>query len=463
MNKILPFFFESLDADRTLVTNISGEYGVLESRDELEAMAAGNPAPGTIEKLAHAKFIAPDEKQHAAHSSLLASALSHRIKSNLIDKKIFMIVPTLRCDHNCTYCQVSRENIDAQGFDLDVELVPKIAETIVNQGPGPCQIEFQGGEPLVRFDVVKRFYEELESRSVGNSYVIATSLSLLNEAIIDWARDKDVQFSVSMDGVQATHDHSRRNVIGSSHQMASSGIKKIIEEIGPERLGLVTTVTPGLFDTYQLFVEEISHLGFRELFVRPLSPYGFAQKKYNHHYSIDEYFVFYERFIAYLIDNYGQYGISEATFKIHVSKVMNPRYTSYVDLKSPSGYFLNAMVFDYSGKVFGSDEARMIYKTHGVEELVLCDLNDEGYRAVNSASEQILSGSFIFDNPGCDECAYSPYCGSDPMYHIATQGDFVGDKSLSDFCYFQKKIFSLVFTLLSDPSRKSVLERWVYE
>ena len=463
MNKILPFFFESLDADRTLLTNISGEYGVLESRDELEAMAAGNPAPGTIEKLAHAKFIASDEQQYAAHSSLLASALSHRIKSNLIDKKIFMIVPTLRCDHNCTYCQVSRENIDAQGFDLDVGLVPKIAETISNQGPGPYQIEFQGGEPLVRFDLVKAFYKELESRSVGNSYVIATSLSLLDEGVIDWARDKDVQFSVSMDGVQATHDHSRRNVIGSSHQMASSGIKKIIEEIGPERLGLVTTVTPGLFDTYQLFVEEISHLGFRELFVRPLSPYGFAQKKYNSHYSIDEYFVFYERFITYLIDTYEQYGISEATLKIHVSKVMNPRYTSYVDLKSPSGYFLNAMVFDYSGKMFGSDEARMIYKTHGVEELVLCDLNHEGYREANNPSEQILSSSFIFDNPGCDECAYSPYCGSDPMYHIATQGDFVGDKSLSDFCYFQKQIFSLVFTLLSDPSRKSVLERWVYE
>ena len=463
MNKVLPFFFESLNADQTLVTNISGEYGILESRDELEALAASAPLRETVERLKHAKFIACDEQQYVTYSSLLASALSHRIKSNLIDKKIFMIVPTLRCDHDCTYCQVSRENIDAQGFDLDLELVAKISETILNQGPGPYQIEFQGGEPLVRFDLIKKFYEELENRSAGNSYVIATSLSLLNEEVIDWARDKDVQFSVSMDGVRATHDHFRRNVIGSSHDMAHSGIKKITKEIGSERLGIVTTVTPGLFDTYQSFVEEISQLGFSELFVRPLAPYGFAQNKYNSHYSIDEYFIFYERFITYLLDNYEKHGISEATLKIHVSKVMNPRYTSYVDLKSPSGYFLNAMVFDYSGKVFGSDEARMIYKTHGVEELVLCDLNDKGYQSVKKPSEQILSSSFIFDNPGCDECAYSPYCGSDPMYHIATQADFVGDKSVSDFCYFQKKIFSLVFSLLSDQSRKSVLENWIYE
>ena len=87
MNKILPFFFESLDADRTLLTNISGEYGVLESRDELEAMAAGNPAPGTIEKLAHAKFIASDEITFSPYKSLFMRRHEGPYGSDEVTKK----------------------------------------------------------------------------------------------------------------------------------------------------------------------------------------------------------------------------------------------------------------------------------------------------------------------------------------------------------------------------------------
>jgi len=35
----------------------------------------------------------------------------------------------------------------------------------------------------------------------------------------------------------------------------------------------------------------------------------------------------------------------------------------------------------------------------------------------------------------CSECAFEPFCGADPVYHYATQHDYVGKKPLSDFCY----------------------------
>ena len=36
--------------------------------------------------------------------------------------------------------------------------------------------------------------------------------------------------------------------------------------------------------------------------------------------------------------------------------------------------------------------------------------------------------------PMCTDCGFLPYCGSDPVYHHATQGDVVGFKPTSGFC-----------------------------
>jgi His-Xaa-Ser system radical SAM maturase HxsB len=447
----LPFFFEELEPGKILLTDLAGRYGYVDGRDKLE---------NAINSLATSPSIASDNPEARANVALLASAVSHRIKSNLIGNKIFMVVPTLRCDHNCTYCQVSRVNQEAVGYDLDIELIPKIIKSIRSNGSFPYQIEFQGGEPLLRFDFLQSFYDQMEAEVSGNSYVIATSLSLLTDEIVDWAKDRSVQFSVSIDGIATVHNYSRRNLIGSSHDLALSGIQKIIAELGHGKIGLVTTVTRGLFNSYKEFAELVSSIGVSELFVRQLSPYGFAKKKYNEHYTIDEYFLFYRKFIKHLIENYNHLGLVEATFKIHIQKIMDPQFNSYIDLKSPTGYLLNALVYDYSGKVFGSDEARMIYKSEGIEELVLQDLNTDLPIDLTS-SQTIISNSFISETPGCDQCAYSPFCGSDPMYHLATQGDFVGNKALSDFCRLQKRLFSFAFTLLDDEEAKNTLNGWV--
>jgi hypothetical protein len=50
--------------------------------------------------------------------------------------------------------------------------------------------------------------------------------------------------------------------------------------------------------------------------------------------------------------------------------------------------------------------------------------------------------------PGCSECAYSPYCGADPVHNWATQGDPVGHRPTSDFCSRQTGIFEYLFDTL---------------
>ena len=72
----------------------------------------------------------PDPLPGLRYSNLTSSALAFRYQSNLIRPSLFLIIPTLRCDHNCLYCQVSRVKADAEGYDLDVRYIPHIIEKI---------------------------------------------------------------------------------------------------------------------------------------------------------------------------------------------------------------------------------------------------------------------------------------------------------------------------------------------
>jgi uncharacterized protein len=64
--------------------------------------------------------------------------------------------------------------------------------------------------------------------------------------------------------------------------------------------------------------------------------------------------------------------------------------------------------------------------------------------------------------PMCEECAFLPYCGSDPDYHYATQGDFVGHKAISGFCRKNMGVFRHIIQRMEDDAgARSILESWV--
>jgi radical SAM protein with 4Fe4S-binding SPASM domain len=96
---------------------------------------------------------------------------------------------------------------------------------------------------------------------------------------------------------------------------------------------------------------------------------------------------------------------------------------------------MSACIINYDGNVFGSDEARMLYESTKNSVLPLGKIiNDKLVPNKMAAHESILSSSFSELTPHCDTCAYMPFCGSDPIHHLASQGDFVGFKPNSDFC-----------------------------
>jgi hypothetical protein len=92
------------------------------------------------------------------------------------------------------------------------------------------------------------------------------------------------------------------------------------------------------------------------------------------------------------------------------------------------------------------------------------DVRADNYRSLILSDRLVgaVADSLSTTAPECHSCAYEQHCGADPVYHHATQGDFVGIKPLSAFCARQKGIFGMLYNILEQsPEDAAILRSWV--
>lgn len=467
--KPLPFFFRKIDPlDAYLISNQAGSFALLDDYEQLEGVVSGNISSLHKGKQAElvAKSFVSEGGEYDLRLNLLGSKYVTLLSQNILPPALFLIVPTLRCDHDCRYCQVSRVPASKDGFDLQLENIQKILSIIEKIPNTDVKIEFQGGEPLLYFSFIKEFVDSaeyvLKDKSV--SFVICTALGPLNDELLEWAKDYDVVFSISLDGPRDIHNENRPSRGLDSHNNSVKNIKKIQSSLGMNKVGALATITKKSLNFPREIVSEYYDLGFERVFLRCLSPFGFASQTLSRiGYKAEEFFAFYKKALDHVIKLNEKRIFVEETALIHLKKIFQVGCSSFADLKSPSGYLLGALVFNYDGKIFGSDESRMLWESTKAPELVLGNVND-GLSSlfINDHVNTLISDTFIDSTPGCEECAYQPYCGADPLFHLATQGDHIGDKSQSFFCRLERMIFDHLFTLYeTSPKAKSVFKKWL--
>jgi len=463
--KNLPINFRELKDGRTVISNLANTYHVLENIHSLkDVFELGKYTDKALQNELEQKLFITSDADFESKVHLTTSAFSKRINRDLKSPRLIMIVPTLRCDHHCTYCQVSRVNADLSGFDLQISQIPSLIEFINKAEKPPYKIEFQGGEPLLAFEFIQVFYEQFES-SVGKAnfnIVIATSLSLIDEQIIKWCKGKNISFSTSIDAGKRAHNKHRKLITKNSFELVQKNINWINRELGEDKVGTVTTVTKDGLEGYDELVDTHLALGLNGMFVRPVSSYGFAEEKQAKDISISDFMKFYRKLIKRILNEnvLGTY-LVEHFLLIHYKRLMNSPSAAYVDLMAPAGYLKNSLLIDYTGNIFGSDEARMVYRKYGIEDLIIGNINNS--EVTLDYSTQLLTQSFNFDVPGCSECVYQGSCGSDPVYHLQEFGEPIGVKSNSRFCELHKSIFDLIFEVIQEPTLKSVLDGWLNE
>ena len=120
-----------------------------------------------------------------------------------------ILVPTLRCNLSCSYCQVSRANQDAKGYDWTNQNLKAAINFIAEKATPGIKIEFQGGEPTLRLDLLRSIIDELNDRLIQPSFVICSNLQEVGDELLDLITLKNVQISCSLDGPQIIHQQNR--------------------------------------------------------------------------------------------------------------------------------------------------------------------------------------------------------------------------------------------------------------
>jgi hypothetical protein len=117
---LLPFNLERTGPNQYLVANMVGDFIRL-TEDELNRLVdlRIRPGDGLYEK-AYAAHLVTGTNQKAQRQ-LLAARLRSRMSFLQQVTPLHIFVVTLRCEHSCPYCQVSRQSTDRSRFDMSEE------------------------------------------------------------------------------------------------------------------------------------------------------------------------------------------------------------------------------------------------------------------------------------------------------------------------------------------------------
>ena len=447
----------ALDADgrRVLVTNDFGDYAVL-SREAHGALSAGlltpeHPAYADLE----ARSLLTDAHRDR-WTDLERAAYATRKAFALEGPSLHIFVVTLRCDHSCHYCQVSRASATAAGFDMSLDDALAAVDRVFESPSPNLTIEFQGGEPALRFDLVRAIVERAKALNVAAerrlTFAMVSTLHHLTDDHLVFCRDHEIRLSTSVDGPPEWHDAHRPNPTRDSWSRTQAALERAREILGQEAISALPTLTRRALTDPKALIDHYRALGFPSIFLRPISPYGFALKTRKAiGYDLADFLIFYEAALDYILElNAAGEPFEETYTAILLRHMLTPFHSGYLDLRSPAGAGLGVLVYNYDGQVYPADEARMAAET-GDARFAMGRVTDPLETLLSSpAMRWLASGAVAETLPGCRTCAFVPFCGADPVYHAAAHGDPVGDREASEFCRKHTALFTLLFNRLAD-------------
>ncbi len=468
---ILPFRFARISSERFLITNEVGDYLLL-NESEMWQLARNEITDQSLENKLASIWVYCEESNLPWIKDILA--LRYRTKKAfLLDfTGLHMVIPTLFCNSKCIYCQVTSQRYD-QGnmYSMDFKTAKKAVDMIFKSPSQYIKIEFQGGEPTLNFEIVKYIvkYAEMKNKIEKKEleFVICTNLLNISITQLEFLHDHKVAISTSLDGPKHLHDFNRAmHGDESSYDLFCKNLKLAKSIYSDGGINALMTTTRESFKYGKAIVDEYIELGFNSIFLRELNPYGVAQKNIDSiGYRIEEFLDFYQMMFEYIIDlNIAGTNFIEDYAALLLRRICSPFSTGFVDLQSPAGIGISCAIYNYNGKVYVSDEGRMLGETGDDYFYIgsfLKDNHDKIFKNPKLISN-IEKGGILEGMSGCSTCAYLPYCGVDPVRNYTERGSSHLSNYGSSTCKKNKYIFDMLFRYLAENESKivNVFESW---
>ena len=460
--KLNYFNFKKLNS-KFLLTNDFGKYAFV-SEEELKETVCGHVETGSdLEtRLINAGII---YKQTDLEFSGSGKYLLRENKSYMeMATSLHIFVVTTACNMKCLYCQANNGETQPCLY-MDKETAEMAVDIALQSPKRSLTFEFQGGEPLLNYRIIKHIveYTELHKKNHIVCYNIVTNLTLLTEEILEFLRKYQFGISTSLDGSIRINDTNRMYADSSgTYNDVIQSVKKIRME--GLHVGAIQTTTKTSLDAPEEIVRSYVELGFDNIFIRPLTPLGKATVQWdNLGYTADEFLQFYRNAFEELIqiNRRGIY-IKEGHASIFLRKI-DGRRMNYMELRSPCGAGIGQLAYYPDGNIFTCDEGRMLYEM-GQDTFCLGNVFENSYNELinNTICRATCAASVLETIPTCCDCVYQPYCGTCPVVNYAMYGDLLEKMPRGYKCSIYAGILDIIFEkiLEGDSQTVRILKSW---
>lgn len=445
----------------------SGDHVFL-SEDELNLLNLDPFAlPLTRQAELQARFFLPPRSKGEGVRRLLSSRRLAKRETIEDGPSLHIIVPTLHCGHSCKYCQVSR-SLDDQHTTMTTEHLDTACDAVFESEAASLTVEFQGGDPLLRFDLVERAIRRLSDRNRTERrnlrIVIASTLHQLTPEMCTFFHAFGVVLSTSVDGPEWLHNKNRPVAGRDAYSRTLAGIALAKTHLGNGAVSALMTTTRLSLQHPEAIVDEYVRLGFQDIFLRPLSIYGFAKRNLSlQAYSLQEFTDFYRRALERILYwNRKGVTIREVYASIVLNKILSTFDGGYVDLQNPTGAGTSVLVYNYDGYVYPSDEARMLLES-GDKKLRLGRIGlSQSELLASPVRSLLIEASTIKNNPACGSCAYNQFCGPNPIDSYAQHENMFAPVLSTEHCQRHMWLFDEFFVMLrtADDFLLDVFHQW---
>ncbi|MDR1136025.1 MAG: Cys-rich peptide radical SAM maturase CcpM [Clostridiales Family XIII bacterium] len=164
-----------------------------------------------IDNLKNNGFLKNNRVEEVEHPMTPYLEYCHRSKIGHMTLQI-----TQRCNLRCGYCVYSGDynNRAHSQKEMDFDTAKKAIDYLIahSRDSKDISIGFYGGEPLLRFNFIKKCVEYAEQKAEGRiiNYTTTTNGTLITEEKVLFFEQHDFSITISLDGPENIHDRHRR-------------------------------------------------------------------------------------------------------------------------------------------------------------------------------------------------------------------------------------------------------------
>lgn len=226
-------------------------------RNNIEAVLNNNAGNSNLCD-AYETILYMAEKEHILQAPLHKNfvQLSDENLKILVEQDVQQVILELteKCNLRCKYCIYNEYNPAYRNFatrDMEWDVAKKAIDYTCSHSGKKISVTFYGGEPLVKFDLMRKCIEYSKSIMQDRklTFSFSTNLTLMTREIARYVASVDgCSVLCSLDGPQVIQDSYRVKADGTgTFEQAMQGLKYLVEEMGEsakDRIIINTVVCP---------------------------------------------------------------------------------------------------------------------------------------------------------------------------------------------------------------------------